>query len=139
MIAIAVVIGIYWLYLRNTYGNQMVYGDFMNQKVIDIPFFENCCSWWPISHFVLFLILGFLFPNCVLLIITLGIVWELIEVMMGKLVVGDKWQRQPLRQGGNVEYTQDWWAGSAKDILFNIAGFGVGFLLAKAAGRTCSN
>ncbi len=131
LILVALVIGIYWLYLKNQYGSKMVYGDFMNEKVIDLPFLENCCSWWPISHFILNAILGFFFPQCAVLIIGLGIIWELVEVVMGSLVVGQTWQRQALRSTASVEYSQNWWAGSFKDIIMNITGFFFGYLLNK--------
>lgn len=125
----------YYLYLKNSYGTEMASFDFMNKKVINVCQLENCCSWWPISHFILFFILGFLFPHCWAPLIALGILWEIIEVIMGKMVVGDGWKRQATRDGENIEYSSNWWQGSFKDIFMDIAGFTVGFALAAAMGR----
>lgn len=132
MVVVAIMIGLYWVYLRKTYGEKMANNDLMNEKIIDLPWLENCCSWWPISHFIFYAILGFLFPNCAVIILGLGILWEVLEVIFGKLVVGSQWKRQALREDdGSIEYSQNWWAGSFKDIIMNTGGFFVGYMLNK--------
>ncbi len=129
LLLIPILIIIYWIYLlwRSKGGcvtcPSVIENDFLNQKVLDMPYLENCCSWWPITHFVLFFILGVLFPNCEVLIIGAGIIWELVEMLMSSAFGRS---RQPIRAGANVEYSTNWWAGSAKDVLFNITGFYLG-------------
>lgn len=129
---IVILIVAYYLFLRTSYGDDMVNQDILNKKVIDICALDNCCSMWPVSHYFLFLALGFFFSECWVTIITLGILWEIIEVVAGTLVVGDKWERQALRDGetGDVEYSGSWWAGSGKDIFMDISGFLSGVILA---------
>lgn len=41
-------------------------------------------EYWLMSHFILFTLLGFLFPNCILVLVLGGILWELIEYGLGK-------------------------------------------------------
>lgn len=122
-----VIIIIYWIILMALKNNNgaIIETDFMNHKVIDLPGLENCCSWWPISHFILFLILGILFPECDVLIITAGILWELFEMLMASITASG---RQPVRActGCQLEYSDNWWAGSFKDIIMNVAGFYTG-------------
>lgn len=124
---LVLIICAYWLVLRIAYGDSVVDNDPMNKIVFKVPFLENCCSWWPISHFVVFFIIGVLFPNCGLVAMTGGIIWELIEVFLSAL------QSKP-RQGvrtskGDVQYSQNWWAGSIKDVFANFAGFYLGKLV----------
>lgn len=144
-IVIAAIV-IWWLYLRQTWGDDGVADhDAMNVKVIDVPYLENCCSWWPISHFILFFILGYFFPECWWELIIFGVLWELFEVVMWLFM---KRGRQSVRntQSGTIEYSADWWAGSFKDVLMNSIGVLTGVLLRRAvdgaAGETrdaCGN
>ena len=61
-IAIVFMIIIYWFILLKIHKTEhnAVNADFMNHIVFDaseISFLENCCSWWPISHFILFTVI----------------------------------------------------------------------------------
>lgn len=127
---VVILIVLYWMYLAIRYGfESTVYHDFMNRKVFDLPWLENCCSWWPLSHFIVFFILGVFFPSCDVLVIGAGILWELFEMVMAKLF---NRQRQGIRRdtSNRVEYSSNWWAGSLKDIIFNILGFYSGKIFA---------
>lgn len=137
----ALVVGwilIYWIFLL-AYGDGTEKGavnaDILNKIVFKAPFLENCCSWWPISHFILFSIIGFLFPDCDLMAITAGIGWELVEVGVYHAMGA---QRQGVRTSGsqNVEYSGSWMQGSFKDIFMNTAGFYFGKTLSKMYGKT---
>lgn len=134
LISITLIIG-YWFYLLGEYGGdetKAIYADPLNKIVFNIPTIENCCSWWPLSHFILFFIIGVLFPECGVIAIIAGVLWELFEVG-AHAVIGR--ERQYVRGETGVEYSQSWWAGSMKDIFFNIVGFYAGMLMMKAIGR----
>jgi hypothetical protein len=115
----------YWLLMNLIFPTFLVQEkDFMNTKIIDFPYLENCCSWWPISHFILFFFIGIIFPQCGPLAMTAGILWEFFEIGMN---VATKGPHQVMKnKDGSYEYTQNWWAASFKDILFNFAGFYLG-------------
>lgn len=117
-----ILICMYWIVLRLSFGKDVVEHDPMNRIVIKIPGLENCCSWWPISHFIFFFIIGIIYPNCGLIAMAGGAIWELIELFLSALTAQE---RQPARHKGRsqVEYSQNWWAGSFKDLLMNAAGF----------------
>lgn len=127
---------IYWFILLRVHGTEhnAVNGDFMNHIVFETSFLENCCSWWPISHFILFTVIGFLFPDCDLMAILAGIGWELAEVGV-YYTIGE--QRQGVRRPGSskIQYSGSWWNGSYKDIFMNIAGFYTGKALSIACGK----
>jgi len=131
---IFIVICFYFIILKLFYktNEQKIQNDILNVKVVDVPFLENCCSWWPISHFILFFILGLLFPQCGLLVISVGIGWEIFETILSYL--GNNSERQAIREDSlseNYEYSHNWWAGSFKDIIMNILGFITGYTLVK--------
>jgi len=119
-----------WLYLRSQYGaSGVAANDPMNVKVLDVPYLENCCSWWPISHFILFFILGYFFPECWGYLIFFGILWELFEVVMFYVT---SQETQVVRTADRrIEYTNNWWAGSYKDVLMNTLGATGGYLTRK--------
>lgn len=129
LIIIAITIGIYNIVLRKIYGSNIVNYDILNKKIFSIPLLENCCSGWTISHFIFYLILGFIFPDCIIVIFIISIFWEFIEVFIGSYLYGNSWKRQITRVNNNIEYSTNWWAGSYKDIIFNFFGLLVGYIL----------
>lgn len=131
LFGIAILIGIYWVIMLLIYGySDMVNHDPLNVKVMDVPMFPRGLSVWPISHYILFLILGILFPHCDIIIIGAGILWEVFEMLLGAFIGSG--MRQPLRQTttSSVEYRDNWWGGSIQDIVMDIAGFYTGKMLA---------
>lgn len=133
LLIIFMVIIFYFFFLRSSFEEkEIVKNDIFNRKIFDIPWLENCCSFWPVSHFILFFILGLLFPNCDVPLISLGILWEGFEMFWAS-VQGS--ERQWVMENGNIEYSGNWWAGSAKDILFNIAGFYTGKFVSKSMNK----
>lgn len=89
--------------------------DPLNSKIIDIPI-ENCCSWWPVTHFLLFAYMGYKYPHCQTLVIIAGVVWEIFESFM--FAISGERATSP----SSVEYGS-WWAGSIKDVAFDVAGY----------------
>lgn len=114
-------------------GN-VVNEDIMNKKVFDAPYItKNCCSWWPISHLIVFTIYSFVWPQHSVLLFALGVLWELIEAIINWLETeeGEVVQHQRTRnKEGDVEYAK-WWSGSFKDIGFNTVGIVLGRMLSK--------
>ena len=131
LVTISALIGMYWVW-RKIQSKQnrgsVIETDVLNKKVVDIKWLDNCCSWWPISHFVLFFFLGVLFPKCDAPVLIAGILWEGVETVLSW--VSNNKNYQAMRTGDDVEYSKTWWAGSMKDIIFNFAGFYTGKVLA---------
>jgi len=71
---------------------------------------------WRISHFFLHLVLGALFPTKFVLFFCLGIVWEIIEYLIG-ILTDSSWWGESL------------WA-HCQDVIANTTGFLVGMLIA---------
>jgi hypothetical protein len=122
------IIFIYFISIRFLYGFAKISKhDPMNKKLFELSLLEGCCSWWPISHFILFMILGMAFPNgCDFQILSAGILWEVVEMSLSSITNG---KRQAIISNRKVEYSRNWIQGSAKDILFNFLGFYVGKLI----------
>ena len=99
-----------------------------NKQIIDIPLIsKNCCSWWPVSHFILFCIYSFIWPQYSWILFLYGVFWEVLEGIMNTLETneGEEVKHQQTRKGSKVEYV-NWWEASYKDILFNSVGIIVG-------------
>jgi len=64
-----------------------------------------------------------MFPQYSIVLFIYGVLWEIIEIIINILETkkGDIIKHQQTRSGNNIEYVT-WWAGSSKDILFNLCG-----------------
>ena len=124
----AVVIWYVYLYKRKKAGQTVnVIRDPLNIKLFSFPVYgDNCCSTWPITHFFFYLILGAIFPNCVIILITSSIIWELTEFTGGKIIK----RFIPEERGAKdeVQYTT-WWNSAVSDLFFNLLGISTGLLL----------
>ena len=114
------------------YNRDIVSADFLNRKLFSFRLLENCCSARPVSHFILYTLLGYFYPYCWKLAITTGVIWELVEVVAHHVTGGE---RQPTIANGNVEYSTNWWAGTSKDIVMNTTGFLFGSAIRDAVDR----
>lgn len=125
-------IWVYWFIMRRIHGDNqnLTEKDIFNRKFINLTCIPdaNCCGGWKLLHFILFFVVGYLYPKCFTLAMTLGILWELYEMWMAKMT-GREYQHT--RTSTNVEYTKSWWDGSMSDVLFNAAGFIIGMLCAQ--------
>ena len=122
---------LYFQMLKKCYPHaDIVHKDPLNVKVFELYLIGNC-SWWPVTHFCLFSITTFVFPQCWLLHFLLGVLWELFEKFY-KIVIENSYKfsrtRKPRKYMGDIEYI-NWWDSSMKDIIFNSAGILVGCTL----------
>lgn len=131
LVLVALSIVAYFMCLKMAYGNtQYVYKDPMNVRLFKLPFVENCCSAWPVSHFLFFFVIGALTVGDDALYIGLGVGWEAFECIANRMQgKGNQALRTtPSTEEPDIEYSR-WWAGSVKDVAFNALGFYAGRLL----------
>lgn len=83
---------------------------------------------WSLSHFFFFMLLGFLFPDSLLVAMALGAAWEGFEHLAGK--------HRPAILGGfgdcvttDPGVSGSWWYGRLSDLAMNLSGFVVGMAL----------
>lgn len=129
LLLVASVLIVYFGVLWLMYGkNEMANHDPLNKIIVNVT--KTCCSWWAITHILLFMIMGFMFPNCALFILLLGAMWEFTEDFLGSTGIT---KGKAIRGITNkVEYASSWWAGSFKDILLNTIGFFIGVWVRKS-------
>jgi len=94
----------------------------------------KCCSYWPLSHFILYVIWGFLAPECWLFFSIVGVIWEMVESIIGT----NSKKNDDIGVNKNVQYT-NWWSGSITDLIFNSLGLLVGIALNKLCKKTKEN
>ncbi len=132
LLTVAGLIGLYWIWRKvesKRNGRSVIETDILNKKIVDIDWLDNCCSWWPISHFVLFFFLGVFFPDCDVPVLLAGILWEGVETVLSWTTDNKNYQAMRTSSKIEVQYSKTWWAGSFKDIIFNFAGFYTGKIL----------
>lgn len=104
----------YVLYLpRNSNGTREL-DDPLSSQVAGV-------SWWVITHYLFYAVIGYFFPHCDLLALSVGFAWEGIEYVLGEVMMN--WTNSPTDQ-------KKWMTWSAMDIVANIAGFYTGKLIA---------
>lgn len=108
---------LYFLTLLLMYGyKSLIDKDPLNKNI-------NCFTLWEISHLLLYIVLGYLIPDWFIQLTLVGIGWEIVEVLLGKLST-------PTRNKITGK-TTNWWTGSFRDIIFNTLGFAIGSLITK--------
>ena len=75
---------------------------------------------WSFIHYVFYLLIGYLYPNSLIITMLLGLLWELSEFYIG--------EKKPSLLKNIGFCTTDgkervWWYGKTSDLLFNFLGF----------------
>ena len=108
---------------------------FRSQMLYNITGEFKNFSWWPISHFVMYIILGAIAPEYWLLWFCIGIGWEILESGAGKIIPAAGLNKLVRRLDGQKQYGDNWMSGSLTDVIFNGAGLGIGILLSRMINR----
>ena len=107
---------------------------------------ENFSS-WAFSHFMLYLILGYVAPDYWLLLFIIGVFWEIIEWGTSKFIqntceidfiknnYADLWKQKAPPKGNIGQYEDEWMSGKISDILFNFLGLIIGISIAKLTSK----
>lgn len=127
-IFIFIFIIVYHFILRSLFNDQISSNDVFNKNILKLPLMGEV-SWWPLSHFILYFIFGLIFPDCFIIAMVTGVIWEIYEVAYG-LYYKNYIMKTKTDENGNIQY-QEWWGGRISDIFFNLAGFLCGLFLAK--------
>ena len=75
-------------------------------------------DWWSVTHFMLYIILGFAFPHYWKLLLICSISWELLEYFTGCL-------EKSIKDEKDIIY----WCGKWSDLFVNTSGFIVGLII----------
>jgi len=78
---------------------------------------------WSAVHFLFYMFVGYLYPNSIVLTLTLSVIWEIFESYVGlnkpEILKGWGFCCNPT---GNTE-GHIWWYGKWTDLLMNLLGF----------------
>lgn len=142
LVVIASLIVLRYVYLLKTNQNserKLIHNDIMNRIVVDLS--GQRLSWWRISHFLMYFVLGFLFPQCWLFLVVIGFFWELFEFAVQFFAYQDRHRidnrdndasyRQQQTAAPAIDYDTVWWTGSFQDIVYNLLGLFAGVMLAR--------
>jgi hypothetical protein len=91
--------------------------------------FDNCCSTWPILHLLLYLILGFVWPDCWVQLWLMGVIWEIFEEISGRLMINKLIPNDTNTSAVKMQYTK--LDGRWSDIVMNSIGLLMGVIIKK--------
>lgn len=101
--------------------------DVLNKMIVDFELFgRRCCSLWPISHFVLYGIVTYMYPKEWKFIFLIGLVWEIYEWMLSRFFIKNT---NVIKSDSNLQYNETWWAAEPLDIFMNTMGIALALLL----------
>ena len=81
---------------------------------------------WSVTHFIWFMILGYIYPETLLLSTSIGILWELFEHYYGEERPGWLGGYGDCDDLATDKKSGNWWYGKWSDIVCNITGFMIG-------------
>jgi len=110
----------------------------LKKELFKLP--EASIDWWSVSHFGLFCILGYLFPDHLLELLLIGVAWEIIEDALSppdsKILVDCKkkypnWLSEKFRVlwCDYFGLSKDYWYAKWDDIFSNVLGIILGHYL----------
>lgn len=107
--------------------------DILNNIIFDIPWLskitnETGFSYWPITHFIMYIFLGLFAPKYWYIWIIIGICWEIIETFLGNTFNKNS---KEINKNRKIQYSGKWMNGTVSDIFFNISGLIIGIILQK--------
>lgn len=116
-----------WLLLYILGNGKVTVTDKLNKLFVDIKIFgRRCCSLWPITHFIFYGILTYMYPAKWKEIFVLGLLWELYEFIMSKIFIQ---KTSVISKDSNLQYDETWWAAEPLDVLFNTLGIILALLI----------
>lgn len=114
----------YWLILTVICGwDGIVACDPLNKVLFDMGEPMGGFGGWYITHFIFFYIVGLLFPDCMLLAMTIGVFFEILETFSSNFALNE-------HRVSGVQYSKVW-EGTLMDLFFNFTGFVAGMLTTK--------
>jgi len=124
------------VFLICSYGGLVFYFSFKADKersvFLDLPLVNGfAISGWSISHYILYFVLGFYFPEYIYLILISSSIWELIEEGIAYIV-------RNYFAGDKLAYMRDSWKmqGNTWDVIWNNVGMVCGY---GAAALVCGS
>ncbi len=119
---------IYWIFLVTICELKNAMDcDRINRIIFDVDVIGGFGG-WSLAHIILYYFVGLLFPDCMMIAMVIGIIWECLEQLVGYLLPRDivNVTKSPGRQ-----YQNEWIHGSISDVLYNFIGFVAGMLTTK--------
>ena len=95
----------------------------------EYKFVSNIFNGWALSHFIFYMILGYMYSDNYIALFIMGVIWELYEMFLQS---EQPWYVDLIGNCnvGTDQKTTPWWYGQYEDIIVNGIGIMVGVYLA---------
>lgn len=133
IVIIMIILSLVFIMFGHIYREQVQ--QVLKNDLLVIP--EIHMDWWSVSHFVLFMLIGFIIPGRHLEFIATGALFEMIEDFLSsdkntQLVdCSDPKQPNGKRKIWCNGFQHDYWYGKWDDIIFNSVGYIIGSAIRK--------
>lgn len=84
---------------------------------------------WSATHYIFYGVLAYIFPNDLLLIFTIGVIWEMVEDRLGRFDGGMVGAIGMCQISTDNKEKSNWWYGKYSDIVMNTLGLLTGYWL----------
>jgi len=91
------------------------------------PIFGNFFNGWTLTHFIFFYYLGYYYPDCTVEASVLGLLWEIIEHVVGEYLP----IINPKLAFSIDPFWTSWYYGCWEDLVMNTLGFYIGRHMSK--------
>ena len=113
-------IAFYGIFLNFVYNNEeKLKKDPLAEPIFSV--FDRVFTFWPITHFTLYAVFGFLRPSIFFKLLFFGLLWELFEMLICQLFKTSDGKNKNNKEINKYEIY--WWNGTFTDLIFNSAGF----------------
>ena len=113
-----------FLYGRYRCNNNIKYKDPLTSNLIN----KTDLTGWSFTHLFFYMLIGYLYPNTLILTMCLGSLWELFEFYVG-------YYKPSYLKGWGFCFTYKansiWWYGKWSDLIINFIGFVIGMYIYK--------
>ena len=128
MLLIFGILIMYWLFLAMNCGLANASNcDNINRVLFDTKIIGNFGG-WNLTHLIFYYFVGLLFPDCILIAMVIGVIWEIFEEILGSINLPGMVNTTGV---SGLQYGDRWVKGNLNDILCNFIGFVAGMLTTK--------
>jgi hypothetical protein len=124
LMVLILIVTVFAIFLYERYLCFLNIRDAMTRPLLPEPF-SNISDGWAISHILLYTLLAFLFPSCLLPLFIVGVVWEILEEIYGWVVRNTSFKHVSCHT--ERSHMSSWWFGRWHDIVSNSIGLGIGY------------
>jgi hypothetical protein len=113
------------------YGKYSLLNPLFKDPLLEVVVMEKpfVLDGWSLTHFYLYIAMGYFFPRYIFILFAMGIIWELFEFYLQHTSAKIYLQLFNLEKKVKISTSNPWWHGSYSDFFVNALGLFIGQFL----------